>query len=394
MYSKTHQFEPLIPSPVPPALIAKAAEIATTSLRLTAAAHPTARATIRELVRSMNSYYSNHIEGQGTHPQNIERALYKEFSDNPDIARLQRVALAHMEAERELEHRVLAGQSPLSSQFLLDTHKILYSRLAEEDRTTDDGQLIVPGELRQQDVEVGGHVAPVASSLPSFLARMDEVYSQSTSWDARLIAVACEHHRAAWVHPFRDGNGRSVRLQTHCALWHLSEGLWSPSRGLAHSVKDYYARLHNADMPRRGDLGGRGNLTTAGLSEWVEYFLDICLDQVNYMGKMLDLDGMKRRIEALVIFRATQDKGLRAEAILPLFHVFAAGPVSRAEFTQLTGLGERTSRSLLSRLLSTGLLMSDTPLGPVRFGLPLDSLQFLFPDLYPEAATNTSSQKF
>jgi Fic family protein len=388
MYFKTHQFEPLVPSPVPPALIGKAAGIATTSLRLTQAAHSTARATIRELIRSMNSYYSNRIEGQGTHPQNIERALHKEFSDKPDIARLQRVALAHTQAERELELRIKEGQSPLSSQFLLDAHKTLYSRLAGEDRTTDDGHLIVPGELRQQDVEVGRHVAPAASSLPSFLARMDEVYSQSTSWDARLIAVACEHHRAAWVHPFQDGNGRSIRLQTHCALWQLSEGLWSPSRGLARSVNDYYAMLHNADMPRRGDLDGRGNLTTAGLNEWVGYFLDICLDQVNYMGKMLDLDGMKRRIEALVIFRATQDKSMRPQAILPLFHVFAAGPVSRAEFNQLTGLGERTSRSLLSRLLSTGLLTSDTPLGPVRFGLPLDSLQFLFPELYPEAATS------
>lgn len=387
MYSTPTQFEPLLPSPVPPALIEKAAEIATTSLRLTATAHPTARATIRELVRSMNSYYSNRIEGQGTHPHNIERALQQEFSDRPDVARLQRVALAHMAAERDLENRVLAGQSPLCSQFLLDAHEALYSRLDEADRTTDDGHIIVPGELRKQDVEVGRHVAPTASSLPSLLARMDEVYDQSTSWDSRLIAVACEHHRAAWVHPFRDGNGRSVRLQTHCALWDLSEGLWSPNRGLARSVTDYYARLHNADMPRRSDLDGRGNLTTAGLNEWIAYFLDICLDQVTYMGKMLDLDGMKRRIEALVIFRTRQDKGLRAEAILPLFHVFAAGPVLRGEFAQLTGLGERTSRSLLSRLLSTGLLVSDTALGPVRFGLPLDSLQFLFPELYPEAAT-------
>ena len=53
----------------------------------------------------------------------------------------------------------------------------------------------------------------------------------------------------------------------------------------------------------------------------------------------------------------------------------------------MTGLGERTARSLLSRLLATGLLVSDSALGPVRFGLPLDSLQFLLPELYPEAAT-------
>ena len=235
----------------------------------------------------MNSYYSNRIEGQGTHPHHIEHALHQEFSDQPDIARLQRLALAHIDAERKLEARII------------------------------------------------------------------------------------------------HGNGRS----THCALWDLSQGLWSPSRGLARSVTDYYAKLHHADMPRRGDLDGRGNLTTAGLNEWIDYFLDICLDQISFMHKMLERDGMKRRIEALVTFRTMEDNGLRKESILPLFHVFSAGPVSRGEFTQLTGLGARTARSLLSRLLAAGLLVSDTLLGPVRFRLPLNALQFLFPELYPEATT-------
>jgi len=31
-------------------------------------------------------------------------------------------------------------------------------------------------------------------------------------------------------------------------------------------------------------------------------------------------------------------------------------------------------------------MVSDTKLGPVRLGLPLDALQFLFPSLYPKAA--------
>jgi Fic family protein len=332
----------------------------------------------------MNSYYSNRIEGQGTHPRNIEKALHHDFSQRPDVAKLQRIAIAHIEAERELEDRVIAGESALTSDFLIAAHTALYSRLSEVDRTTDDGYIIFPGRLRQESVEVGRHIPPVAESLPGFLARMDEVYARPTGWDNRLIAVACLHHRSAWVHPFRDGNGRATRLQSHCALWSLSDGLWSPSRGLARARQDYYAHLHNADAPRRGDLDGRGNLTAAGLTEWAKFFLSVCEDQVNYMTRMLELDGMKRRIEALVRFRAAHDKNMRPEAILPLYHVFAAGPVTRGEFNQMTGLGERTARSLLSRLLATKLLVSDTPHGPVRFGLPLDALQFLFPELYPE----------
>lgn len=387
MYDSPHQFDPLVPASLPQALIEKAADIARDASRLAGVAHPRARESIRELVRSMNSYYSNRIEGQSTHPIHIEDALHKQFSDKPDVARLQRVALAHIQAEKDLEELLDQGVSPMNSEFLLIAHEKLYSQLPQEDRLTEDGRVIIPGKLREETVQVGRHIPPVATSLPRFMKRMDEVYDQSHSWDRRLILVACLQHRVTWVHPFLDGNGRSARLQTHCALWPLSEGLWSPSRGLARATQDYYVHLNNADSARRGDLDGRGNLSTAGLNEWIEFFLGICQDQVKFMGRMLDLDDMKRRIEALIIFRHAHDKEVRKEAILPLYHLFAAGPLKRMEFAQMTGLGERTARSLMSKLLKSGLLVSDTASGPVRWGLPLDSLQFLFPELYPEAAT-------
>jgi Fic family protein len=369
-------------------MIAKAAGIVQSATLLSGSAHPASRTVIRELVRSMNSYYSNRIEGQSTHPLHIEQALKCVFSDQPDVARLQRIALAHIDAERELEQKVSSGESPMSFAFLAAAHSALYSRLPEQDRLTADGHRVQPGEIRTRDVRVGKHIPPVASSLPRFQASLDEAYDHRLSWDRQLIMVACMHHRTAWVHPFVDGNGRAVRLQSHCALSTLSGGLWSPSRGLARDTDNYYARLINADGPRRGDLDGRGNLTTAGLLEWVDYFLDICADQVRFMSRMLDVDGMKRRIAALVTFRQAHDKAIRLEAALPLYHVFAAGPVARREFMRMTGLGERTARGLVARLLQDGLLQSDSAAGPVRWGLPLDALQFLFPELYPEAATS------
>jgi len=387
MYNSPHQFEPLIPSIIPVILTDKAAKIVREAMLLAGAAHPVSRAVIRERVRSMNSYYSNRIEGQGTHPLNIERALKKQFSDKPDVARLQRLAVAHIEAEIELEQHVQAGESPLSAQFLIAAHHALYSRLTPPDRVTDQGHVVVPGEVRTVEVKVGEHVPPGHASLPQFLKRLDEVYNHKHGWDIHLLYLACLHHRAAWIHPFRDGNGRAVRLQSHCALWALSDGLWSPGRGLARATGDYYARLHNADGLRRGDLDGRGNLTTEGLLEWMHFFLDVCLDQVQFMGRMLALDGMKRRIEALITFRHAHDKAVRMEAVLPLYHLFAAGPLTRREFSQMTGLGERTARSLISKLLQDGLIASGSPLGPLRWSLPLDSMSFLFPELYPEAAT-------
>ena len=292
--------------------------------------------------------------------------------------------MAHIEAEKALEKQLDDG-SALTSTFLIEAHRALYARLAPEDRLSDDGEMIVPGQLRTRDVQVGRHIPPIAASLPAFLKRIDDVYGTVRGWERLLIATACAHHRVAWVHPFLDGNGRATRLQSHCALWRLSEGLWSPSRGFARSTEAYYAALHNADSPRRGNLDGRENLSTLGLLEWVRYFLGVCNDQVSFMSKMLALDGIKQRLEALIIFRSTQDKAVRREAVLPLLHIFGLGPVTRGEFAQMTGLAERSARTLLAKLLADKLLISDTAYGPVRFGLLLDSLSMLFPNLHPEA---------
>ncbi len=388
LYTDPAQFEPLLPQQGLDVFRSRAAAITETSSRLSSKAHPATLARLRELLRAMDSYYSNRIEGQSTHPLNIERALKRDFSDRPETARLQRIALAHIDAERELEERVEQGANPLTGTFALDAHRAMYGRLSPADRTSADGVVVQPGEIRTtQTVRVGEHVPPEPRSIGRFLGRYEEVYAPKRSHDERLIRIACAHQRLAWVHPFIDGNGRAARLVTHAALYPITGGVWSVARGLARRRDEYYARLADADEPRRGDLDGRGNLSEEGLRRWSGFFLDVCEDQSAFMERLLDLDGMKARITALIAFRSTMDRKIRAAAVLPLYHLFTAGPATRAEFRQMTGLGERTAQALLSRLLATGLVESETPLGPVRFGMPLDALQFLFPDLYPEAAT-------
>ncbi len=387
MYDSPHQFEPLLPQRQLDRLHGRARQLVEQSLSMRQVLPPATLLALRELLRQMNSYYSNLIEGQGTHPANIERALRRDFARQPRVAKLQRIALAHMEAERQLEALAGEGDRPLSSAFLRRCHAALYQRLGAEDRTTEDGVVVGPGDWRRTPVRVGSHIAPTPAALPAFLARMDEVYAAARPGEPFLIAVAAAHQRGAWVHPFPDGNGRAVRLQSHCALGALSGGLWSPSRGLARNRARYYELLADADAPRRGDLDGRGNLSEGALRHWCEFFLDQCLDQVGFMAQMLDIAAMKRRIEALLTFRRAEDPGIRLEAALPLHHLFAAGPVTRGEFQQMTGLGERTARAALSRLLATGLVASDGHTSALRFAFPLDALPFLLPNLYPEAAT-------
>ncbi len=392
MYTDPAQFEPLVPRASAAGeggLPALAGEVAARALSLKRMVHPVTEARLAQLLRSVNSYYSNRIEGQHTHPLDIERALAKDFSSEPDKARRQRVAVAHIEAQRAIEGWL--ADKPVdvyAPDFLARVHEAFYRRLAPEDRATPEGDAVIPGGWRDKDVKVGAHVPPSRKSIAAFLARAHEVYSAASGLDGQLIACACAHHRYAWVHPFRDGNGRVMRLQSHAALLNIGvgSGLWAASRGFARNVQTYYDRLADADSPRRGDYDGRGNLSEAGLVSFARFFLETCLDQVTFMGEMLDLDQFRQRLRAYVILRSEMGEGIRREAELPLYHLFLAGEITRGEFKQMSGLGARTADSLLAALLKAGIVESDTSRGPLRFGLPLEALAYYFPRLYPEAA--------
>ncbi len=387
LFSLPHQFTPLMPAETALApVLGKAMLVEEQAFRLKAGIPELTLEGLRELVRQMNSYYSNLIEGQGTHPLNIQRALHNDYSHDAATARLQRLAVAHIEAEQDLETQIPAEKALLSAT-ACQAHRALYARLPGKDQHTDEGQPIHPGELRQTDVEVGNHVPPAWQAIPRFLEAFDQQYGHAWAPGYRLIATACAHQRLAWVHPFPDGNGRAIRLQTQLALMPVSAGLWSANRGFARNRAKYYAALAGADIIRQGDLDGRGNLTERGLIHWVGFFLDTCLDQVHFLDRCLNLQDIRRGIEALIVFESTQPgSGLRREAILPLHHLFLAGEMTRGEFSQATGLGERTARDLIAALLRYGMVTSKGRLTPLHFGFPLQALRFLLPGLYPEAA--------
>jgi Fic family protein len=360
-------------------------------LELKGLVHPGTAARIAELLRGVNSYYSNRIEGQHTHPREIERALRRDFDRAPEKARLQRLAIAHIDTQKEMEGW-LASDPALSvyaPEFIARLHASFYGKLPPAERITEEGDAIVPGQWRGKDVDVGRHVAPAWRSVPDFLRRAEQVYSAEKGASRQLIALACAHHRLAWVHPFRDGNGRVMRLQSQAALIRqgAGSGLWAVSRGLARDVQAYYDRLSDADQPRQGDLDGRGNLSEKGLAAFARYFLQTCLDQVTFMQELLQLKDLRPRMRAYLKLLAETESDIRTEAEPALYHVFLAGSVRRGEFKQMTGLGARVADKAIAAMLKKELLVSDTPKGPVSVGLPLDALAFYFPRLYPEAAT-------
>lgn len=391
------QFQPLYPElRVLGPLLANAAELLTECHQLDAQAGPSVVQALQPRLRAMNSYYTNKIEGQQTKPADIERALRSDFDANAALAKKQRLAIAHMAAEEQLEQATVA-QAPLelfAPEFVSEIHAQLYSKLPEAERITDDDKRIVPGQYRRDDVKVGRHLAPSWKKIDGLVEGWGARYRALAGNEAAIVGVACSHQRLAWVHPFIDGNGRVARLHSHLVLHSMGllQGLWSPMRGLARTHEQYYARLSNADLRRRNDLDGRGPLSQEELVAFVRYFIDVCLDQVRFMRERLKFEALKERLRSLLMhlqhapWRIGSEKSvIKTEALEALHYVAMAGPIERARFIAMTGLGDRTGRRVLTSLLDYGVLSAESPRSAVAFALPLTSLTHLFPGLWPEA---------
>lgn len=275
------------------------------------------------------------------------------------------------------------GKSPtpsLSIAFLEWCHQAFYQLLPDSMLQVEHPQngkffTIEPGNFREIGVRVGNHIAPDADKLKPMLAALFAIYQKLSGTDA-LIAIAAANHRVAWVHPFMDGNGRTVRLMAHAALKDLgmNVGLWSPSRGLARSVEQYKQLLSRADQVRQGSsTDGRGALTELGLVVFCGYYLDVCIDQVEFMRDLFDIGNLVKRIEKYCHDEQEQSEHerpkLSSDAFLLLREAVYRGQFERGEISNIiAGKSSVTARRVLKSLLDRGLLVSDTPRGAVCLG--------------------------
>ncbi|MCK9454716.1 MAG: Fic family protein, partial [Sulfurimonas sp.] len=57
----------------------------------------------RDVLRITNSYYSNRIEAESTHPIDIEKAMLKQFSEDSKQKALQELSVAHIKTQKFVE---------------------------------------------------------------------------------------------------------------------------------------------------------------------------------------------------------------------------------------------------------------------------------------------------
>jgi len=344
--------------------------------------------SLADLVRAMNCYYSNLIEGHDTHPVDIERALKGDYSHDAKKRDLQLEAKAHITVQQWIDSGGLRGRA-LTAESIFEIHRRFCEALPEdllrvEDPATKERTKVVPGQLRHRDVAVGRHVPISAPAVPRFLRRFDEVYSKLGKTET-ILGAAAAHHRLVWIHPFLDGNGRVARLISHATLLDALDtgGVWSIARGLARNVDAYKGHLAACDQPRRNDLDGRGNLSEENLAAFTTFFLNVCTDQVTFMEALMQPDQLRTRIllwaeEEIRLGRLPPKSGSILEALL------YRGELPRGDAAATVGTGERQARRVVSALIDRGVLTSESTRAPLRLAFPAALASRWMPGLFPE----------
>lgn len=344
--------------------------------------------SLADLVRSMNCYYSNLIEGHDTHPIDIERALKDDYSKDAKKRDLQFEAKAHIAVQRWIDGGGLKGRAPTVDS-IREIHRRFCALLPDdllwiEDPTTQERIKVIPGELRYRDVVVGNHVAISPPAVLRFMQRFEEVYGHLGKTET-ILAAAAAHHRLVWIHPFLDGNGRVARLMSHATLLDALDtgAVWSIARGLARNVDAYKTHLAACDQTRRNDLDGRGNLSEENLSEFTRFFLTACIDQVTVMERLMQPDQLRARIllwaeEEIRLDHLPPKSGSILEAVL------YRGELPRADSANIVGTGERQARRVVSGLLEQGVLTSESTRAPLRLAFPAALASRWMPGLFPE----------
>lgn len=371
-----------------PALNDLAIELVAASAGLRRSLPPGIAVELANLVRAMNCYYSNLIEGHDTHPVDIERALQQDYSTDQAKRNLQLEARAHVTVQKWIDEGGLHRRAT-TRESLLEIHRRFCELLPDELLTiehpaTGKQLQVIPGALRQHDVEVGRHVPVSPGAVPRFLERFEAAYG-ALGRSETILATAAAHHRLAWIHPFLDGNGRVMRLLSHATLLETLDtgGIWSIARGLARNVEAYKAHLARCDLPRRNDLDGRGLLSEEALADFTRFFLETCLDQVRFMEELVQPEKLHTRIslwaEEEARLGTLHDKaGLLLEAIL------YRGALPRGEVPERLGTSERTANRVVASLATHGVLTSETPKAPLRITFPARLAARWMPGLFPE----------
>lgn len=207
------------------------------------------------------TYNSNAIEGNTMTLQETKVVIEEGFTIKGKSLREHFEVLNHQETITFIE-QLVSTDYVLHAKDILDVNSLVLQKIERENA----------GRYRSMGVRIAG-----ANFVPPNALKVDELMDELVNWQNQeaylfhpVIANAIFHHRFVWIHPFFDGNGRTVRLIANLLLMKYG---YPPAIILKLDRKKYYTALNKAN------LGDYSKLLLVVLQS-VERSLDIYLSNL------------------------------------------------------------------------------------------------------------------
>ncbi len=237
--------------------------------------HPVIFFQLKNIFHTLESIGSARIEGNRT---TLAEYIETKISQEEDIKDEKIIEIQNMEKAMEfIDNNIKAY--PINRMFLSELHKMVVIGLSPEKEGDQ-----TPGEYRMKNVSIMGaaHKPPDYTQVSTMMQELLDfiAFNHPSKYD--LLKTAIAHHRFVWVHPFGNGNGRTVRLFTYAMLvkqgFNVDVGrIINPTAIFCSDRNKYYQFLSAAD---------RG--TSDGMLEWCFYVLSGLKSEIEKIDRLLD----------------------------------------------------------------------------------------------------------
>lgn len=239
---------------------------------------------LKTLFHLLESLESARIEGNNTTlAEYIETKIESNKSISTEIKEIENI-------ERAMEFvEYAAKDSVINRAFISEMHKIIVQDLPLPPYGEGDPN---PGEYRTNNILIqkSNHIPPESMSVAGYMDNLIDFINKKDNPKYDLLKIAIAHHRFVWIHPFRNGNGRTVRMLTYAMLvkagFNVSaERILNPTAVFCSNRDDYYKYLDLADC------GERKNILI-----WCEYVLKGLKEEIEKIDRLLDYTYLKNEI--------------------------------------------------------------------------------------------------
>lgn len=296
--------------------------------------HPKVFFQLKNIFHKLESIGSARIEGNNTTiAEYMETNLSDKKEPSEGIKEIQNIEKSMAFVEESI------ASHPINRAFISEMHKMIVDDLMLPPQGEGDS---TPGQYRQVNLEISKstHKPPEWLQVNEYMEELLNFVNREDSPKYDLLKTAIAHHRFVWIHPFRNGNGRTVRLFTYAMLvkagFNVNVGrIINPTAVFCSNRNDYYSYLSAAD-----------NGTMAGMLSWIEYVLKGLKEEIEKIDKLSDYEFLRKEIlmpsinlslerkyitdlEAKILKRAVELQVISASDVKSIFPGKADSEVSR-----------------------------------------------------------------